>query len=251
MPAIDSVLRMSGLALAWKSNTRRSFLRSLPLIGLGILNIALFTAGGVFVSKITSTNSEVLARGKCGFIRGAREDAVWMGGNETERQIGNVLYQAAYTSYREESSYARSCYGTQLDRSTAFCNIYNDPFIPSVRDNNAPCPFAEKACLDGAVSFDTGLVSSEALGINSRAADRIQVRKKMTCAPIAIEKYTTGWTSEQKPGLEYQFEYLPPDDTYKYYDLGPQLSDGGNATEYTWALSNSSLMAQEQAYKLL
>ena len=202
------------------------------------------------MSKLTSTNSEVLARGHCGFIKGALEDGQWQGGNESQRLIGDVLYHAGYTSYREENGYARSCYGTQLDRSTTFCNIYNKPFIPSTRDEKAPCPFAEKACLDGAISFDTGLVSSEVLGINSRKADQIQVRKKMTCAPIAIENYTTGWTAEQKPALPMMFDYLPPDDSYKYYNLGPQIVDGIAATDFTFALTNASRNAQIQAYRL-
>lgn len=250
-PAFNSVLRMLGLALAWKSNTRGSFFRSLPIILLALFNLALFTAGGVFVSKITNTNSEVLARGKCGFIMGALQDGLWQGGNATERLIGNVLYQAGYTSYREESNYARSCYGTQLDRSVASCNIYNKPTIPSIRTDDVPCPFAEKACLEKAVSFDTGLVSSEILGINAREADRIQLRKKMTCVPIAIENYTTGWTTEQKATLLDEFIYLPPNDTYKYFNLGHGLLSGGkNGSEYTWAVTNSSIKAQTQAYRL-
>lgn len=143
---------MFGLAVAWRSNTRGSFLRSLPIIFLGLCNLALFTAAGVFVSKITNANGEVLARGKCGFVNGALTDGNLLDGNSSNVLIANVLYEAAYTSYREESNYARSCYGTQLDRDVTFCNIYSEPFIPSTRTDDAPCPFAEKACLDGAVS---------------------------------------------------------------------------------------------------
>lgn len=88
------------------------------------------------------------------------------------------------------------------------------------------------------------------LGINAREADRIQVRKKMTCAPIAIENYTTGWTAEQKPHLSDFIEFLPGADVYKYYNLGHSLLLGGLEADYTFVFSNSSLQSQDNAYKL-
>lgn len=250
-PAFNSVLRMFGLAVAWRSNTRGSFLRSLPIILLALSSLALFAVAPVFVSKITNPDGEVLAQGKCGFIMDALEGGLYQGENATKRLIGNVLYQAGYTSYREESNYARSCYGTQLDRSVASCNIYNRPIIPSVRSDDAPCPFAEKACLEkNAVSFDTGLFSSELLGINVRQSDQIHMRKKMTCVPVAVDNYTTGWTTERKPTLPYAYISPPPGETYRYYNLGQGLSDGQIQSDYAFYITNSSVTAQAQAYRL-
>lgn len=250
-PALDTVFKLTKLAVEWRSNTPRAFLKNLPLIGLGSLNMIVFLVAGILVSRTTSPDSEVLARGKCGFIQGSAAGGEWLGGNSTQRSIGDVLYQAASKTYRDESFYARSCYGNQLDRSPTFCKLYKEPYIPSTRVDNATCPFATKVCMGEAITFDTGRISSRDLGINTPNDQLVDIRKTLTCAPLAIEQYASGWTSEQKPGLDFHYQSLQPNDTYKYYNLGPLLSDGTPQSEYTFAFSNAAFNTQDQAYRLM
>jgi hypothetical protein len=251
MAATGILYRLLELGFAWRSNTQGSFRRTIPLSFAALINIAMFIAAGIFSSRVTSTNNEVLARGKCGFLKGALDGKPMQEWLQEDRDIGDVMYSAAYSSYREENSYTRSCYGNHLERETALCNVYTVPFIASSRNNDALCPFSEIACSAPAISFDTGMMdSNDHFGINGRPSDRVQMRKTMSCAPIPIDNYSANWTSEVKPGLELQFEHLLPNDAYKYYNLGSSLFGGVPSSEFTWAISNATAEVQNRPYQL-
>lgn len=217
---------------------------------MGFSTFAFFAVSGLFTGKIITRSNEILARGHCGFVKGSL-GGHWLGGNTTERTIGDVLYQAGSTSFREESSYARTCYNKQVDTAISSCNVFTKPYIPSTRSDDEPCPFANHTCLVKPVSFDTGIFSSKDLGINSKPEDEVQLRRKLTCVPIDLERYTTGWTQEQRGNVGNQFSFLVPGDSYKYYDLGPSIVDEAPVQDYFFAFSNSTLQTQSLSYTLM
>jgi hypothetical protein len=117
--------------------------------------------------------------------------------------------------------------------------------------DNVTCPFATKACLGEAVIFDTDKISSQDLGINTPSNEEVHFRKTLTCAPLATEQYSSEWTTEEKPIVQFLFGDLQPGDAYKYYKFGGLRMDATTRSEHTFALSNNSYTRQDQAYKLL
>lgn len=248
-PPLVTSLRMLSLGFQWRAHARLSLLRALPFSIIGFSTFALFAVSGLFSAKIMYQSDEVLARGKCGFIQGSL-GGYFVGGNVTERTVNDVFYQAASTSFREDSAYARACYNDEVDRTTSSCNIYIQPRINFTRRDDETCPFADHACLVDPVSFDTGIFSSKDLGVNTKPEDEVRLRKKLTCVPLNLERYSTGWTKEYRGGLDLLFNAISPDDSYKYYNLGSSLVDGVPTLNHTFVMSNTSLQTQLQAYNL-
>lgn len=77
----------------------------------------------------------------------------------------------------------------------------------------------------GNIEFDTGYLDSHLdLGMNTPPRDRVQIRRKTTCAPLVTEGYTR------------TVKYDGSDANYTQYLYGPGGSDwdAGNAVSYEY-----------------
>ncbi|KAH8649739.1 hypothetical protein BGZ60DRAFT_437287 [Tricladium varicosporioides] len=244
------LFRLLEIGIAWRKHTRCSIRRILPLLLAASTNIAVFLVAGILSSRATNAGSEVLAKGKCGFLRSVNDPSPGFMTGEILLDR-NIFYMAAYTSFREESFYVRSCYGNHKGKESDLCNFYTTPFIESRVDKNASCPFSTDMCSVPAISFDTGLIdSNDHLGINSRSGDRVQMRKVTTCAPIDTEKYSSDWTYEQKLGLSWFFEEQILNDIYRYYNFGDGLLYDVPTFNFTTVISNASVNFQASPYNI-
>lgn len=165
----------------WRKFSRRPGWRSLPLILLALLNLALFFAAGILVAEVTRTpGSDVLVRSEnCGN---------WT--LNTTKQILGVQTKMLNDTV-SAATYARACY-TGPSKALE-CNRYPIQSLPFKRIENATCPFADGMCLRRypAIALDTGNMSShDHLGINAQKKDRITYRKLTTCAPIISKGFT-------------------------------------------------------------
>jgi hypothetical protein len=138
--------------------------------------------GATTVSYLQSDNMALSTSPNCG---------EWVSAGLTKQ----MLY--AWNQGEEQAaSYYRSCY--EADPTIQQCNIYanNDPL--SNVTNNDDCPFQGNVCLLGpqsAVTFDTGYLDVNTLGINSR--NRPFYRRKTTCAPLATRAMSKCKTTSQ------------------------------------------------------
>lgn len=109
--------------------------------------------------------------------------------------------------------------------------------------DDAPCPFGSDACTGATFVIDSGLIDTRYhLGMNVRNEDRLQFRKSTTCAPIDMERYSTAFTTELIPGAEFLlYTGVMPNDTYKYYYLGPTFKYGMPLANFTFVETGTSI----------
>lgn len=87
----------------------------------------------------------------------------------------------------KSENYYVDCYDpANPDASVEKCTVFSNTDLPVIIMNDAACPFSNTSrCLLGAnsaVTFDTGLLSPAALGVNS--ASSVRVRRTTSCAPV-------------------------------------------------------------------
>lgn len=159
---------------AWRRKADRPFLRSILLVLIAILFVALTTTASIFSSLIVDSGTiTVLAQSpNCGQVNITRE--VW----KTYKQAVD----------RSAPAYTQECYrnGT-LPPS---CDVFTQPSIPLTVEN-VPCPFNETMCdTKDAVSVDSGLIDvSKSFGLNLAAKDGISFRKKIECTVLPVDGY--------------------------------------------------------------
>lgn len=249
MPETDFIWLVYELGWAWRSAVPAAIRRSIPFAILATLNLAAFSVAGIFSSRVTLAESQGLAVGKCGWLesRANKDFPLW---TPEDWDAGDVLFVSAYNGYKSSMNYAQNCYaGHLLNRSDVSCGEAVIPFIKSTMDTDAPCPFADDVCTGPAFTIDSGPISSDhELGINTPDASRVTVRKVTSCAPIDMDKYSTNWESDPEPGTEMFSPAAAPNDTYKYYFMGPSLLFGTLVSNFTFVVSNYSLFVNGLPY---
>lgn len=155
---------------SWRKVVERPFLRSFLLISLALLFTSATIAASIFSSQIVKTGIiPVLVNSPlCG---GYSNNS---GPFETQvRSIAPTMMDTCY----------------QRGRLLGSCQWYMQPNIPlTIQD--APCPFNDTRWCDTkeAVSMDTGLLDiSKTFGLNLKAKDRTQFRRKTVCTVLPIE----------------------------------------------------------------
>ena len=161
-------------------------MRTLPLVGLALLNLALFGVAGVFSSIVTkAAGNETLIRSpNCGYINltdpGSFKATAAFGFMDTNDTLTAAVYQKA-------------CY--EDAENTLQCGHFVQRKLYWTSNQNAPCSFTSEMCLLGdmtAYAMDTGRIDSHnGLGINAPKEDRIQYRRVTTCSPIQTKDYMT------------------------------------------------------------
>jgi hypothetical protein len=232
---IAMLMRFSKISWAWKRKTRRVWRRTSPILLTCIAHFAAFAVAGLFASRVADSADEVLIRASddCGWYETNQNFETGQISNLTDDQM-NFLdsYGVSWrTAASDSRQYAMSCYpwldGSGLVDDSTVCSSYVVPHISS-NISAAECPFAAKACDAPAISLDSGWIDSSIhLGINAQERDRVQVRRKMTCAPIPIEQsYSLPWNSTLLFGDE-----IIPGDAIKLYAVG-QLLNGAFPSYY-------------------
>ncbi|KAF8537382.1 hypothetical protein BDD12DRAFT_887763 [Trichophaea hybrida] len=170
------------IAWKWRGHTRNPFRRSTALFVITLLHTVAFIAAGVATSFVAAGNDQpVIAKGsQCGYWT-IREKSV----APISKLHSDMLKQGTATR-----AYARLCYDGE-DEGRSECKVFSRTKLTWKETNNATCPFGGGICLEGeaaAYTMDTGLQSSEELGINS--PHKLQWQHRMTCAPLKTEGYT-------------------------------------------------------------
>lgn len=213
------------LWFAWRGASNHALSRSLMHV-----STALFFAVGsltvsIFSSSVVSTsNLEVLVRSPhCGSLD--RSHHSW------------TSYVAVVKSAAE--LYAPDCY--RVGSLPSRCNAFLRPNIPFTSEI-VPCPFEKKMCASEALSLDSGLLDlNDAFGLNLEQPDRVQYRRKSTCAVLSLDGYTEvkNASSSAAKALTRQ---LYPGEEFVYYMYGVFQVPGAPFTQSLLAANTSREM---------
>jgi hypothetical protein len=191
---LGTVWEVMNIAWSWSLAPRsRSFRKVFGILFIGLLHFVLFAAAGLLASRLITLGDEVLVQSaNCG---------EWLPDNisnssDPERALFDwATWQTVNADLAGQ--YFRDCLsGSQQStevQSSPECNFFKTIELPYVTTYSVPCPFSEEMCLgpiNNSVTFDTGLLDSCIhLGINAEMKNRVQLRKAMSCSPIATQGF--------------------------------------------------------------
>lgn len=192
----------------------------MPVILTAVFCATAFTVAGGFSSQLsTGISNEVLLDGShCGLA-----DVVATSNISADTKItyqANGLFNAV--------NYAQQCYSVNMSRAFD-CTTFVQPTLPSKIDRNAPYPFNNGICRNNAsnIHLDTGYIdSSQFLGINAPASERILFRSTLSCAPLVTKGYSENVTISSENFTRYYYGqsnvYENQNFTYQAPDLSSQ-----------------------------
>ncbi len=97
------------VSIYWRSNAKRGFWRTLPLITLALLHLCIWTGASLFSSHVASTSNEVLVQSPyCGYVTFPNTTSGQISALDNTGNADNYIYRRTRASL--SSSYARSCY---------------------------------------------------------------------------------------------------------------------------------------------
>ena len=224
----------------WKGTATKARTRTAAFIFLGLTYIAAFGVAGIFSSKISSPDSQVLLvpSDLCGlwpFPWLHLYDSTKESWQDYSRQ--QIRYDSNFEELtRKSHTYTGQCYNSTSQHSYAACLPYGRSRISWSTDLHAACPFSDDICIADAVQFDTGFLNSQThFGINSRD-DQVEYRRVMTCAPITTDGHVSDYVDSADLNLTIDLGFATGE-TFRKYEYGPGLWFPDNTT---FAYSNLS-----------
>lgn len=178
------------------------------------LVVVAYALAGVFSAEVENDRVALWASEHCG---------TWKF-DSSKAGEGAATRADVYDRLKESRAgeYARNCYETSSMLESMYCNVFYMPTINFTTSYSFQCPFQEidrRTCSVGSpsVTFDTGLVNADQIGINVRHPHKF--RRWTTCSSLSVEyPYVR---SEVENGTNV-FNY--------YYG---RIINGNRSTEYT------------------
>ncbi|KAJ4301904.1 hypothetical protein N0V90_004000 [Kalmusia sp. IMI 367209] len=246
------------VGVAHKGSRVNAFNRTYWLIVLAMIHTAGIGALGGLSSRFIAGSDEVLAvSGNCGWMQEVLNPTAELQEPGKFDTFSALVVMARY-GYRRSASYARSCYAQTSDNSSNACEIYTRPTIPYNTTESAPCPFDDKICNGLAITLDTGIIRSDIdLGINTLPESAVTLRQSMTCAPIAGDKYATGWgtaddldlTPEQTNFVDAGWNAtVSSGDKFQCYRLGTEKED--LHMKFMFCVTEKAIAYGDSAYEI-
>ena len=162
---------------AWRSKASRPLLRSLILLLVALLFVAVSGAASVFSSLVVDSRDLVVL-----------VESPGCGWASTQRIFaGEYVYPVKAAS----APYASQCYNATTVNGTlpAACNVLVQRELP-FETRKVPCPLGKDVCQDTpGIEFDTDLIDvGPAFGLDLSASDGVKFRKKTTCGILAFKR---------------------------------------------------------------
>lgn len=205
---------------AWRKATERSLRRSILLIGLALLFTGAAIAASIFSSQIVKTgNITVLV------------DSPLCGGYSNNSLIFKSQISMLSPAMMD------TCY--QHSQLRGSCQFYMQPNIVLTMED-VPCPFNDTKWCDTkeAVSLDTGLLDiGKTFGLNLKAKDRTQFRRKTVCTVLPIEGAYDVIDVADYPELATKRRDILPNEQFLLLYYGPNLYNMKKAPGSTFGFS--------------
>lgn len=221
LSAVSTLWTSLQLAWCWRAIADGCLARTLPTIIFAISTFCAFTIAGGFTSTISSGigNDVLINNPQCAVLSPETVSV------NTLSEIFPYISQ----SLNDVANYAQQCYSLNTT-GTLDCTTFVKSHLDFSSSLNASCPFSGNICRsnDSGLLLDSGLVSSDDLGLNMPSSQRIYYREVLQCAPLR----TDGFTSRVRTDYDDYIRYL-------YGDYTSQ-----NTTSYNWTYQVESLQTK-------
>lgn len=224
----------------WRSGRKdvSSIRRSAPMALVALTHALLVAAASILSSRLTNANDPVLVKSsKCGLPVISPLDI--LAAKQEDLPNENALYVSSLLAMQHSVEYTKACY-RGVTTNVFSCNEFVQRHIDTTVNRTADCPFPGDVCTAPAISIDTGYLDSDHhLGLNAIAPNRISFRKKLTCAPVDANNYTSGWTTKAPPPVFPWDPDVIAGAAYKFYHFGDR-SAFGVVQNWTFSVANYS-----------
>lgn len=220
------------LAWCWRAAADGYLARTLPIIISAALAFCTFTIAGGFTSSISSgIGNDVLIDGsQCGTVAMLADTAA----------TPSVIYPWVSQSMNNAANYAQQCYSSNAT-GTLDCTTFVKRRLQFNSVLNASCPFENSICRtnDSNLLLDSGLISSDDLGLNMPSSQRMFYREVLQCAPLVTHGYASNARVEYQNYTRYSYGASTKYNwTYEIHDLEAQYA---NANRYNLRRNNKGL----------
>ena len=171
---------------------------------IGVLVLTVFVAqvvANVFSARIATDRAAILASSHCG---------IWQLDEDVDDEAASRADLRDLNKESRAGEYARNCYSSEDSNDFKKCDFFYQPKIDFKTKTQDICPFASKEICGGgrysAISFDTGLVSLNSLGINSDIDYKF--RRKTSCAPLSLDyPFVQSASSNDTENFTFHYHY--------------------------------------------
>lgn len=183
--------------------------RILPTIVFAASVFCAFTVAGGFTSSIsTSVSNDVLIKGsQCGTLPEITIDTI------------SVLYPHTSQFINNAANYAQQCYSLN-STGTLECGTFVKNRLQYSSTINASCPFNDNICRsnDSNLLLDSGLISSDDVGLNLPSTQRMFWRQALHCAPLKTDGFSKNVSTRYNNFTRYSYS-IDPEWTYEAESL--------------------------------
>ena len=215
------------LLFYWRKRTDKAFVRSLSMVLLSLVCLAFIGAAGVLSARMVSGHGQdtLIISDNCG---------LWTSKTPSANDLSDLNLKLIQDTLAADA-YNRECYGSSGVSSR--CQQFYQKQLNFSTNLNASCPFSPEICSPNstAVELDTGLLNSfDDFGWNTRKSQRVQWRKKTSCAILDRESYrtTVNVTAKGQQTDDSFQQYGQPGDTVDFWNYGVQFNDTNSTFWY-------------------
>lgn len=223
--------------------THHSLWSTAPLIVAALVHVTIFSASSVLVAQILKGRTVVSkVTPSCGLWTPIIGNDASSYTNANEIWLNQTL---------QAENYVRNCYDHGTSSGIFDCSKLVTRLLP-FESHSVECPFRDNGCLNGtddAFVMDSGNISFRDLGVNSKYAKNLFVRRRSTCAVMPEEPFLERVVTNADPGLEglgeneslrwYNFLTLADDQTVQYMYRNDDFSAGYDLRAHIWPYNNT------------
>lgn len=196
--AVSTLWTSLQLAWCWRALADGYLARTLPTIIFAASAFCAFTVAGGFTSSIASgIGKEVLIESsQCGVLFS----------DEVTTDTWSVISPWISQSVNNAANYAQQCYSLNAT-GTLDCTTFVKNRLQFNSVLNASCPFSANICRsnNSNLLLDTGLISSDDLGLNLPSYQRMFYREMLHCAPIRTDGFASNVTTKYNNYTRYLY----------------------------------------------
>lgn len=203
------------MAWCWRTSANGYLARTLPTIIFAASAFCAFTIAGGFTSSISSgISKDVLIDGsQCG---GVLSSAVTI-------DTWSIIWPWVSQSMNNAANYAQQCYSINAT-GTLDCTTFVESRLHFSSSFNASCPFSDGMCRsnNSNLLLDSGLISSDELGLNMPSSERMYYREVLHCAPLETNGFVRNVNTKYNNYTRYYYGSSGLNWTYEVESLDIQ-----------------------------
>lgn len=198
MSAVSTLWTSLQLAWCWRAVADGYLARILPTIIFAASAFCAFTIAGGFTSSISSGigNDVLIDSSRCGTLSHSALASDTL----------SVIYPWYSQIMNNAANYAQQCYSSNTT-GMLDCTTFVKSRLQFSSVFNASCPFGDNICRssDSNILLDSGLISSDDLGLNLPTSQRIFYREVVHCAPLRTDVFASNVSTGHTNFTRYSY----------------------------------------------